>query len=62
MNPNSLKNLKNNPTIKKYGTLNEGQISHTVRVRISAEIKELLKEISPEELGRILTEALKSRL
>jgi hypothetical protein len=62
MNPNSLKNLKNNPTIKKHGILKEGQLSHTIRVRISAEIKELLKETSPEELGRILTEALKSRL
>lgn len=62
MNPNSLNNLGNNPTIKRHGYLKEGQLSHTIRVRISAEIKELLKDTSPEELGRILTEALKSRL
>jgi len=61
MNPNSLKNLTKNRNMRD-GTLKEGQLSHTIRVRISAEIKELLKETSPEELGRILTEALKSRL
>ena len=59
MNPKSLENLKNNPNLRKYGTLNEGQISHTVRVRINESTRAKLKEMSPQELGLIIETVIK---
>lgn len=59
MNQNSLDNLKKNPIITKYGPLKEGQVSHMIRVRITEEVKQQLKSISPERLGQIIMEALK---
>lgn len=58
MNPNSLKNLTKNRNMRD-GILKEGQLSHTVRVRISEDVKQKLKGISPQVLGEIISKGLK---
>lgn len=59
MNPKSLENLKNNPNLRKYGTLKEGQVSHTIRIRISEDIRDAVKNMSPQELGQIIETVIK---
>lgn len=58
MNPNSLENLKKNRNMKD-GPLRDGQLSHTVRVRITEDVRQKLKGISPQVLGEIISKGLK---